>query len=63
MTIYIIRERKKLQLYAVAPDQEVAFLAENKHKILAYGDSLCEAVSRLGRLTERLHILDELSKE
>ena len=63
MTVYIIRERKKIRIYAVAPDQEAAFLAEKKRKILAAGDSLSEAVSRLGGLTERLNILDELTKE
>jgi hypothetical protein len=63
MTIYIIRERRKIQVYEMAPDLEEAFLAEKKPKILASGDSLSEAITRLGGLTERLNILDELSKE
>lgn len=63
MTIYIIRERKQLQVYSVAPEQEAVFLTEKKRMILASGNSLSEAVSRLGRLTDRLDILDELSRE
>jgi len=63
MTIYIIRERRKIQVYEVTPDQEAAFLAEKKRMILASGATLDEAVSRLGRLTDRLEILDELSRE
>jgi len=63
MTIYIIRERKQIQIYSVAPDQEAVFLAEKKRKILASGDSLSEAVTRLGGLSEKLDILDKLSKE
>jgi hypothetical protein len=47
----------------VAPDLEAAFLAEKKRMILASGNSLPEAVSRLGRLTDRLEILNELSRE
>jgi len=63
MTIYIIRDRKKIQVYSVLPDQEAAFLAEKKRKILASGDTLDEAVARLGGLSEKLDILDKLSKE
>ena len=63
MTIYIIRDRKKIQVYSVLPDQEAAFLAEKRRKILASGDSLEDAVIRLSRLSEKLDLLDELSKE
>ena len=63
MTVYIIRERKQLQVYSVAPDQEAAFLAKKKRKILASGVTLDEAVAKLEGLSEKLDILDELSKE
>jgi hypothetical protein len=63
MTVYIIRERKQLQVYSVAHDQETAFLAEKKRKILASGVTLDEAVAKLEGLSEKLDILDELSKE
>lgn len=63
MTIYIIRERRKIQVYEVTPDQRAAFLVEKKRTILASGATLDEAVARLGGLSEKLDILDELSKE
>jgi hypothetical protein len=63
MTIYIIRKRRQLQIYSVTPDQQAAFLAEKKHKILASGNSLPEAVAKLKALSEKLDILDELSRE
>jgi hypothetical protein len=63
MTVYIIRERKKIQLYSVAPDQEAAFLAEKRRTILASGDSLSEAVTKLGGVSEKLDVLYQLSSE
>ena len=64
MTVYIIRERKQIRIYAVAPDQESTFLAEKKRRnILASADSLPEAVARLGGLSAKLDILEELSKK
>jgi hypothetical protein len=63
MPIYIIRERRKIQVYEVTPDQEAAFLAEKKRMILASGNSLPEAVAKLKALSEKLDILDELSRE
>jgi hypothetical protein len=62
MTVYIIRERKQIRIYSVEADQEVAFLAEKKRKILASGDSLEDAVSRLGALSDKLEVLNALSK-
>jgi hypothetical protein len=62
MTVYIIRERNRIRIYAADPDQEAAFLAEKKRKILASGDSLEDAVSRLGGVSEKLDVLNELSK-
>jgi hypothetical protein len=63
MTIYIIRERKQIRVYSVAPDRKTAFLVEKRRKILAYGNSLPEAVARLGGLSEKLALLHELSKD
>ena len=62
MAVYIIRERKALHIYSVLPDQEAAFLAEKKRNILASGDSLEDAVSRLGALSDKLDVLNMLSK-
>jgi hypothetical protein len=62
MTIYIIRERKQIRVYSVAPEQRTVFLVEKRRKILGYGNSLPEAVARLGGLAEKLSLLHELSK-
>jgi hypothetical protein len=63
MTVYIIRKRKKVQIYEVASDQEAVFVLENRRKLLASGDSLHAAVAGIKGLSEKLNILDELSKE
>jgi hypothetical protein len=63
MRVYIIRERKSIQLYAVAPHRRAAFLVEKRGKILAWGNSLPEAVARLGGVAEKLAVLDALSKK
>jgi len=62
MTVYIIREGRQLQLYAVAADHRALFLARKGRRILAWGDSLPQALARLS-LTKKLALLRELSKE
>jgi hypothetical protein len=61
MTLYIIRERRQLQIYAVAPDYRALFLARKGRRILAWGDSLPQAIARLP-LPQKLALLRELSK-
>jgi hypothetical protein len=63
MRVYIIRERKSVQLYAVAPHRRAVFQVEKRGKILAWGNSLPEAVDRLGGIAEKLAVLDALSKK
>ena len=62
MTVYIIRERRQLQLYAVAADHRALFLARKGRRILTWGDSLPQAVARLP-LPQKLAVLRELSKK
>jgi hypothetical protein len=63
MRVYIVRERKSIQFYAVAPHRRAAFLVEKRGKILAWGNSLTEAVDRLGGVAEKLAVLEALSKK
>ena len=63
MRVYIIRERKSIELYVVASQWKAAFLADKRGKILAWGNGLPEAVGRLGGLAEKLAVLEELSKK
>ena len=63
MRIYIVRERQSIRLYGVTADRKAAFLAEKGRKILAWGNSLPEAVARLGGVAEKLAVLDALSKK
>ena len=63
MRVYIVRERKSVEFYAVAPHRRAAFLVEKRRKILAWGTSLTEAVDRLGGVAEKLAVLEALSKK
>jgi hypothetical protein len=62
MRIYIIREGRRLELYAVAADHRALFLARKGRRILAWGESLPQAVARLP-LPQKLAVLRELSKK
>jgi hypothetical protein len=62
MTVYIIRERRQIQLYTVAADQKAIFLAKKGRLILSWGDTLPKAVSRLP-LSQKLAVLRALSKK
>jgi hypothetical protein len=61
MRIYIIREGRRLELYAVSTELRPLFLARKGRRILAWGDSLTAAVARLP-LSGKLALLQELSK-
>ena len=63
MRVYIVRERKSVEFYAVAPHRRAVFLVEKRRKILAWGNSLTEAVDRLGGVAEKLAVLEALSKK
>jgi hypothetical protein len=62
MTVYIIRERRRLEVYTVLSDHRALFLARKGRRILSWGDSLPQAVARL-RLVQKLAVLRELSKK
>jgi hypothetical protein len=62
MTLYIIREARRLELYAVSDELRPLFLARKGRRILTRGDTLSQAVARLA-LPEKLTPLRELSKK
>jgi len=62
MRIYIIREGRRLELYAVSTELRPLFLARKGRRILAWGESLPQAIARLP-LPQKLAVLRELSKK
>ncbi|HTR29336.1 MAG TPA: hypothetical protein VMH27_08695 [Puia sp.] len=63
MKVYIVREGRSVQIYLVIPKWKTAFLAANRRRILGWGKSLPEAIERLGGVSEKLAVLNELSKQ
>ena len=62
MRIYIIREGRRLELYTVSTELRPLFLARKGRRILAWGESLPQAVAQLP-LPQKLAVLRELSKK
>jgi hypothetical protein len=50
MTVYLIKEEDELQIHQIRPDQEVRFLAEKGDKILLWGDSIKEVLTKFEEL-------------
>ena len=50
MTVYLIKEKDELQIHQIRPDQEIRFLAEKGDKILLWGDSIKEVLTKFEEL-------------